>query len=328
MRAPKQSRFGAWLAVALTSVAAFGLAGSAWRAFNAEGPLPVQSSVMIRRGADLDDISRFLQQRGIIGDASLFRLGARVLGKTRSLRAGEFAIPARASQRAVLDILANGQAVVRRVQAIEGLTSYEFMDIMAACEGLEHDTDEVPPNGSLMPDTYYYAWGDRRSSLIARMKLEMKRYLDHAWEHRAPGLPFNSPQEAVVLASIVERETPIPAERPRVASVFVNRLTTGMRLQSDPTVIFALTGRSRMGRALTYDDLRVAHPYNTYTSDGLPPEPICNPSRASIEAVLHPDKTEFLYFVANGDGGHNFTRTYAEHLKQVAGWRKVQGKKR
>jgi UPF0755 protein len=298
------------------------------RLFHAEGPLEATTNIIIRRGSDLDDIARFLEQQGIINNQNQFKLGVRMRGNARSLRAGEFAIPRRASAKMVMDVLVSGQPVLRRVQATEGLTSSEFMELFENSEALIADHKEVPANGTLMPDTYHYTYGDRSSKIIQQMKLEMDRYIRTAWENRAPGLPFKNKEEAMVLASIVERETHIPAERPLVASVFINRLGRRMRLQSDPTVIFALSGRSKMDRALTYDDLKRVDRFNTYTVSGLPPAPICNPSRSAIDAVLQPASSDYLYFVAGKDGAHVFAETYNEHLKNVQKWRRIQQQRR
>ncbi len=230
--------------------------------------------------------------------------------------------------RDTLELMVSGKTVARRLTLPEGLTSFEVVALVQKAEGLEGEVQAVPPEGTLLPETYHYARGETRAEVVARMGRALDQVLDELWPERAPGLPISSPEQAVVLASIVEKETAVADERPLVASVFVNRLKKGMRLQSDPTVVYGLTGgKGPLGRALTRKDLQTPSPYNTYLADGLPPGPIANPGRASIEAVLNPAKTEYLYFVADGDGGHRFAKTLAEHNRNVAQWRKRQRKR-
>ena len=205
MHKPRQTSFGVWLFLVLAGLAFAVTMLNSWRKFNLEGPLDQSINVLIRKGSDLDDISRFLQDEIIITDAGLFRLGVRILGNPRRLKAGEYAIPRRASARMIMDILMSGQTVVRRVQAAEGLTSLEIMEILDRSEGLANDEETVPINGALMPDTYHYSYGDSRSSMLARMKIEMDRFLDLSWKDRAPNLPLKDKWEALTLASIVER---------------------------------------------------------------------------------------------------------------------------
>ncbi len=201
--------------------------------------------------------------------------------------------------------------------------------MVAAAEGLSGETGPVPPEGSLLPETYHYSWNDDRAALVERMQTGMEVVLAELWPERAEGLPINTPEEAVILASIVEKETGVAEERPLVASVFVNRLKRGMRLQSDPTVVYGLTnGQRPLGRTLTFRDLDRPSPYNTYTNGGLPPGPIANPGRAALEAVLHPAESRYLYFVADGTGGHAFAKTLVEHNRNVAKWRKIQRQQR
>ena len=195
--------------------------------------------------------------------------------------------------------------------------------------GLEGDVQEIPPNGTLMPNTYHYSLGDTRQSIVKRMAESMQKKTAEIWEKRAKNLPFSTLEEAITLASIVEKETSVASERPLIASVFVNRLRKGMRLQSDPTVIYAITdGKYDLKRKLLYKDLRVSHPYNTYTNYGIPPSPICNPGSESIEAVLNPADTDYLYFVANNKGGHSFSNNYRQHTNNVNKLRKkIKAKK-
>jgi UPF0755 protein len=295
--------------------------------FERPGPLTADTVILIPQGSGVEAIARQLHQAGVIEDPLVFRLGVRLLRVGRELRAGEYLFAVALSNRDAIDLLRSGQTVVRRLTLAEGLTSREIVALMDQAEAMAGSVETLPPEGSLLPETYHYARGDGRGELVARMARARDKLLSELWAGRAPNLPLASPQEAVILASIVEKETGIAGERPRVASVFVNRLQKGMRLQSDPTVVYGLTGgKGPLGRALTRKDLQVPSPYNTYLIDGLPPGPIANPGRASLEAVLNPAQTAFLYFVADGSGGHAFAKTLAEHNRNVAKWRKIQKK--
>jgi UPF0755 protein len=213
--------------------------------------------------------------------------------------------------------------VIRKLTIPEGLTSTQIRDILAKAEGLS-GSPLTAPEGSLLPETYDYAWGDTRAGLIRRMAAAQRTTLEALWRERQTGLPLTGPREAVILASIVEKETGAASERARVAAVFHNRLRRGMRLQSDPTIIYALTGgKTRLGRNLNRADLAIDHPYNTYRIKGLPPGPIANPGRAALIAVLNPVKSTELYFVADGSGGHAFAKTLKEHNRNVAKWRRL-----
>lgn len=289
------------------------------------GPLQADTTIIVARGASLPVIAEKLHSGGVIDDAFLFRLAARLYRVSRSLKAGEYAFPAGVSMGGVIDILVSGETVIRQLTVPEGLTSAEVAVLLAGVEGLVGEIDGVPAEGSLLPETYNYAWADPRPEVVARMQKAMADTLDELWPTRAEGLPLDTPAEAVILASIVEKETGMPEERPLVAGVFINRLNLGMRLQSDPTVVYALTGGSGpLDRALRTRDLRVDNPYNTYGNHGLPPGPIANPGRASLEAVLNPAETDYIYFVADGTGGHAFAKTLAEHNRNVAKWRKIR----
>lgn len=319
-------------AIALTLVGAIA-AGSAWwwadRTFESPGPLAAETTVIVPKGAGLARIAGHLAEAGVIAEDELhrlvFTLGVKASGKAASLHAGEYRFPAGASMAEVLDILAAGKVVVRSLTIAEGLTSPEVLALVAAAEALEGELPEPPPTGTLLPETYHYSYGDSRGAVVERMRRSMDKTLAELWAARAEGLPLKTPAEAVVLASIVEKETGVAAERPRVAAVFVNRLRKGMRLQSDPTVIYGLAPETGdLGRPLTRRDLESDTPYNTYVIDRLPPSPIANPGRAAIEAVLNPPETDEFYFVADGTGGHAFARTLAEHNRNVAKWRRLQ----
>jgi UPF0755 protein len=293
--------------------------------FDGPGPLAADTTLVIPRGAGLETISRELLEAGVIDDDFLFRVGTRLLGAARNMKAGEYAFPAAVSMRAVVDILISGKTVLHRLTIPEGQTSSEIIALVNATEGLEGILQAVPLEGSLLPETYHFTREDPRAVLVERMTIAMNEALAELWEGRAEGLPLKSPEEAVILASIVEKETGVGSERALVAGVFINRLRKGMQLQSDPTVIYGIThGKAPLGRSLWRKDLEKPTPYNTYTIYGLPPGPIANPGRAALEAVMHPADTDYLYFVADGSGGHVFAKTLTEHNRNVAAWRKFQ----
>ena len=222
------------------------------------------------------------------------------------------------------DLLASGKVYLRKITFAEGLTSREIADILYNNDLLEGDF-EIPDEGEFLPETYTFSRGESRQKIIDQGKSAMQKVLQEAWNGKDSDLPLKNKEELLVLASIIEKETGVAAERPQVASVFVNRLRKGMLLQTDPTVIYAITkGQEELKRPLTYRDLAIDSPYNTYKYAGLPPKPICNPGAAAIMAAAHPDKTSYLYFVASGNGGHNFARTLAEHNANVHKWRTLK----
>jgi UPF0755 protein len=300
-----------------------------WTQLNAylvrPGPAREDLTVVLPRGAGLGQIAGMLGQAGVIDHPWMFRLAVRVLDRDRDLKAGEYAFPARVSAASVINMLGSGQTVARRLTVAEGLTVSEIFALLDEAEGLAGALPPAPREGSLLPETYFYAFGDRRADMVKRMQRSMQTVLDELWPQRARGLPFRSREEALTLASIVDKETSAPDERDMVAAVFVNRLRQGMRLQADPTVIYALTeGTGRLGRELTRRDWEHDSDYNTYRIVGLPPGPIANPGRAAIEAVLSPADVDYLYFVADGTGGHAFARTLDEHNRNVATWRRIR----
>lgn len=293
--------------------------------FERPGPLAEQSVVFIPPGSGLVRIAQLLEAENVIEDQRVFRIGVRVLGVARSLKAGEYAFPAQVSMRDAVSIIASGDVVVRRLTIVEGSTSQEAVALIEAADGLEGSLTAVPLEGALLPETYHYRRGDKREDVLERMKRSRDRVLAELWEGRAEGLPISTPEEAVILASIVEKETGVADERGLVAGVFINRLRKGMRLQSDPTVIYGITlGAGPLGRELSRRDLRKDSAYNTYVIKGLPPGPIANAGRASLAAVLNPESTSYLYFVADGTGGHAFAKTLREHNRNVAKWRKFK----
>lgn len=295
-----------------------------WSVFTAPGTLEQPVTVVVPRGSGLETIAGRLADAGVIADPLIFVIGAQATGKARSLRAGEYQFPAGVSPREALDKLARGDTVVRRLTVAEGMTSFQAAALIADAEGLTGNVDPIPAEGSLLPETYHFSWGDDRTDMVRRMQRAMDDAVRRLWEGRAAGLPIDTPEQAVILASIVEKETGVARERGLVAGVFVNRLRRGMRLQSDPTVAYGIAGGAGLDRSLTRTDLASETPYNTYAISGLPPAPICNPGLASLAAVLNPEETDFLYFVADGTGGHAFARTLAEHNRNVRALRRHQ----
>lgn len=291
--------------------------GLIWQRYTAPGPAAGPVTVVIPRGAGLEEIARRLAEAGLIGEPRIFAIGATVDGNHRQFKWGEFEFPARASPQQVAELIVLGRTIQRRLTIPEGLTNRQVMQLIARAEGLEGEISPRP-EGSLMPDTWFYSWGDSRDRFVERQRQAMTRLLQESWRQRTPGLPLKTPQEALILASIVEKETALPEERPRVAAVYLNRLRRGMRLQADPTVVYGINeGAGPLDRPITRADLETPHAWNTYLIDGLPPTPIANPGRASIEAVLKPAQTDELYFVADGAGGHVFARTLADHNRNV-----------
>lgn len=315
------------LAAFLFLVACLGGGAALWavKAIEAPGPLGADRILVIERGSSLTEIAEQLERNGIISHALLFVGAAKVRGIGRALRAGEYRFPAGISIVGAIALLQSGQTFVRSVTIPEGLTVPQVLAILESESALSGVIGMKPPEGSLLPDTYHISLGDSRESLVERMRNAMTTVLADAWAEREPGVPLETPEDALILASIVEKETAVPDERPRVAGVFLNRLADGMRLQSDPTVVYALSdGTGDLGRPLTRADWQVESPFNTYQVTGLPPSPIANPGRDSIRAVLAPEEHKYYYFVADGTGGHAFARTLAEHNRNVAAWRRVQ----
>ncbi|MFM8679896.1 MAG: endolytic transglycosylase MltG [Alphaproteobacteria bacterium] len=315
-------RILACLVLLLVALAAAG--GLVWTRYNAAGPSTRPVAVVVPRGAGLEEVASRLAAAGLFEDPRIFAVGAMAEGSYRRFKFGEFEFPAGVSPRGAADIIVSGKTVQRRLTIPEGLTMKQVMALVARAEGLEGQA-APRPEGSLMPDTWFYSWGDSRDRFVERQRQAMSKLLLEFWRQRAPGLPLRTPQEALVLASIVEKETGVASERARVAGVYVNRLRRGMRLQADPTVVYGINeGAGPLDRPISRADLEVAHAWNTYVIEGLPPTPIANPGRASIEAVLKPAATEDLFFVADGSGGHLFARTLAEHNRNVERLRAIE----
>lgn len=293
------------------------------------GPLTKEITTIILPGSGLDSITRTLERLRIIADPLVFSLGARLSRAATDLKAGEYLFTPAISPRQIIELLKSGKTVVRRLTIVEGLTNSQVVNKLKATNGLTGGIGILPSEGGLLPQTYHFSNGDARVAMMKRMQDAMRKSLDELWSKRAKGLPLKTPEEALVLASMVEKETGVASERPRIAQVFLNRLKKGMRLQSDPTVVYAVTGGTGpLNRPLTGTDLKFVSPYNTYVSDGLPPQAICNPGLASIVATLNPAKTDALYFVADGAGRHVFARTLSEHNRNVAAWRKLRKRRR
>jgi len=296
----------------------------AYSRFHAPGPQEQAEIVLIPQGASVGQAARTLQDAGVITSSDLFKWGTRFLGADRDIRAGEYEVPAHTSMAGILDILRSGDVVQHAFTVAEGLSSAQVVALLEADDTLTGAIDAIPPEGTLLPETYLHVRGTPRAEIIARMSSAFKQALDELWAARDADRAPKTPEQAVTLASIVEKETALAGERPRVAAVFLNRLNKGMRLQSDPTVVYAVTGGFPIGRRITRDDLRMDSPYNTYRNHGLPPGPIANPGVQSLKAVLNPIVTDDYYFVADGTGGHVFSRTLEEHNRNVAKWRKIR----
>ena len=280
---------------------------------------------MIVREDDAASIADQLERAGVINSAMWFNILTLLDGNRGALKRGEYAFKAGMSMNDIENELIAHRVVRYKLTIPEGLTSEQVVDRLREDTVLTGDVREPPREGSLMPDTYYFERGDTRQSILSRMAKTQAKTVDEIWKQRSPDLPIKSPWEMVTLASIVEKETGKPEERPRVAGVFVNRLEKHMRLGSDPTIVYGLApGKGTLGRSITKADLNQSTPYNTYVIDGLPPGPICNPGKAALEAVAKPARSKDLYFVADGTGGHAFAETLDQHQKNVARWRQIE----
>jgi len=302
--------------------------------FDRPGPLKVAQTVSIPKGEGRIQIARRLEEEGIISSRYAFVAGYLMRSGWRTkpgmdLKAGEYEIKKSASMSDVLDILVEGKSVLYKVTIPEGLTSQQIIARLNAAPSLTGEITTIPEEGTVLPDTYSFSKDADRNELLARMMADQQRVVAALWQKRQPGLPISTPEEAVILASIVEKETGRADERDRVASVFVNRLKKKMRLQSDPTIIYGIVnGKGSLGRSITKKDIAEKTPYNTYRINGLPPGPICNPGRAALAATLNPAQSDDIFFVANETGGHTFTKTLKEHNAAVAKWRQVERQRR
>lgn len=296
--------------------------------FEAAGPAAPDGAeetvYLVERGLGVSTIAAQLESRGLISNARLFSIGVRLQGEENRLKAGEYAIPSGASMREIMDILISGDSMMHWITIPEGLANVQIVPIIEENDILVGEMPELPAEGHVLPETYDFLRGTTRSELVARMNRELEETLAELWEGRADNLPLESPEEALILASIVQKETGLAEEIPLVASVFINRLRQGVQLQSDPTIIYGLTGGAPLGHPLRQSELARENPYNTYQIPRLPPGPIAAPGREAIEAVLNPPDTDYFFFVADGTGGHAFARTLSEHNRNVANWRRIE----
>jgi UPF0755 protein len=312
------------LFILVAVVAAFALVIGKQR-FDAPGPLAEDKVVNIPRGSGIRDISDVLMREGVIDQSWVFLGGVLALKAREDLKAGEYQFKAHASLRDVVATIVDGRVVAHQLTIPEGLTSEQIVARLLDDDVLTGNIKEIPREGSLLPDTYNFNRGVTREQIIQRMQQAQQRVLKEVWDRHSPDLPMKTPEQLVVLASLVEKETGKPEERTRVAAVFVNRLKQKMRLQSDPTIIYGLVGgKGTLGRAIMKSEIEQPTPYNTYQIDGLPPGPIANPGRASLEAAANPARTRELYFAADGTGGHAFAETYEQHQKNVARLRAME----
>ncbi|MDQ4136105.1 MAG: endolytic transglycosylase MltG, partial [Pseudomonadota bacterium] len=312
------------LFVILAGTALFGLS-LLYREVASPGPLQADKVVQIPRNSGTSEIAALLAREGVIERPLLFEVFALVNRQRGSLKAGEFLFKAGTSVSDAIDTLVQGKAILHSVTIPEGLTSEQIIARLAENEILSGEVAEIPREGTLLPDTYKFERGTTRQQIINTMQAAHRQVLNQVWSRRSPDLPIKTPQELVILASIVEKETGRADERTRVAGVFINRLTKRMRLQSDPTIVYGLVGgKGTLGRGILRSEIEKPTPYNTYTVEGLPPGPIANPGRAALEAVANPSRTKDLYFVADGTGGHAFAETLDQHNRNVARWRQVE----
>lgn len=299
------------------------------QAFNEPGPSANTDTFLVKDGAGVQQIADQLERRGFVSDSRIFRLGVRAYGNDQALKAGEYEIKPRASMHEIMDLLKSGKSVMYSLTIPEGLTVEQAFQRIADHEALTGDMPAtLPPEGSIATDTLRFTRGATRQQMVEKLMADQKKLVEQVWARRSPDLPLANINEFVTLASIVEKETAKSNERSRIAAVFLNRLAKGMRLQSDPTIIYGLFGGKGKpaDRPIFQSDIDKHTPYNTYQINGLPPAPIANPGRAALEAVANPSKVDDLYFVADGSGGHVFAKTLAEHNENVARYRAFQKK--
>ena len=313
------------------TIAAAGTVYYAMSTYEDNGPLTANTNFIVRNGAGIQEIASSLERNNIVSDGRVFRfMSEAYLEDNDTLKAGEYEIKAGSSMQEIMQLLKSGKSILYSVSLPEGLTVKQMFSRLSGDPVLEGDLPvQVPAEGTLRPDTYKFSRGTKRAEIVAQMAAAQKQLVDQIWEKRDPDLPIASRDEFVTLASIVEKETGIADERSRVASVFINRLEKGMRLQSDPTIIYGIFGGDGKpaDRPILKSDLEKDTPYNTYLIKGLPPTPIANPGRAALEAVSNPSRTSDLYFVADGTGGHVFAATLDEHNNNVRRWRKIEAEK-
>lgn len=306
----------------ISMVLLLGFSLFAYDYFSRPNSLDESITVVIPKGSSLTHIATLLDEHEVIEYPSLFSAIARITESSTSLKAGEYGFEAGATPAYVMKKIHEGDVVLHQLTIPEGLMTFQVLELLKAAPYLEGNLPESAQEGIFLPETYSYQRGESRQTILKHMQQAMETTLDALWQKRADDLPFNSKEEALVLASIVEKETALAQERGQVAAVFVNRLRKGMRLQSDPTSIYAITeGKYEFDRKLYSNDLKIVSPYNTYHTKGLPPGPIANAGTDSIKAVLNPPASDYFYFVADGSGGHAFAATLKEHNANVRAWR-------
>lgn len=316
----KKIVFFSFLAVLFVSIGTL-----VWATHAVHRPLPLVKSEIIElpQGSGTRALVDFFEESGLFEHPFLVRLTVRYYGYAQKLKAGEYMLEPGMSFKDALDKIVSGKVVMHHIRLPEGKTTAQFLEIINQEPLLKGDITIKAEEGTLMPETYTFHKGESRDQIVRHAQNAMKKALKQAWKYRQDALPLKSKEELLILASIIEKETGRSDERAMVASVFVNRLNKGMLLQTDPTVIYALTqGKTELGRSLKRKDLEVDSPYNTYKYKGLPPAPICNPSLASLQAAAHPEDTPYFYFVANGEGGHNFSKTLSQHNLNIKAWLK------
>lgn len=298
--------------------------------FDGPGPLDQDRTVIITQGSTLETITGVLERQGVITDGWVFSTGVQIYKNASKLQAGEYLFKSGSSMRDVMDTMVQGKAILHAVTIPEGLTSEQIVARLNAHEILVGELSEIPAEGTLLPETYKFTRGTTRVQMLARMRKAQKTALEEIWSRRSEDIPIKTLEDLVILASIVEKETGRADERTQVAGVFINRLNRGMRLESDPTILYGLYGGSAWERPRTIyqSELKKPNSYNTYQIDGLPPGPIANPGRDALEAVANPSRTNDIFFVADGQGGHRFAETLEDHNRNVAKWREIEKKRR
>ena len=305
-----------------------------WNLYFNDVSVKSEAVIEIPKGASLYKIASILENKNIIENKDIFRVITHILKKDKNLKAGEFKFESGMTMNDIASHLESGKVILRNITIAEGLTSYEIVEFLRNNLELEDDITKIPEEGSLLPETYSYSNSNKLSDIIKFMQRDMERKKSELWDNRSKDLPFDTIEEAIILASIIEKETSVASERKKTSGVFVNRLRIKMPLQTDPTVIYAITkgehknnGKGPLGRRLLKKDLKIDSPYNTYKYRGLPPTAIANPGKESIEAALNPEDHKYLYFVADGTGGHAFGKTLKEHNSNVSKWRKIRKSK-
>ena len=319
--------FRFFLILIITTISIGILVSSVWFIYNQPDKRINETTVVIEKGTGSHQVANKLKEAGVVAHPLLFRLAARITGLDKKLKAGEYVFLPQISMREVLDIISKGQVHYRQLTLPEGLTTAGMIELINAEPNLEGNITIEVKEGELLPETYSFSKGESRNSIVHRAQQAMIKTIDEAWKLNKQNVLKNKYQ-LLVLASIIEKETGVASERADVAAVFINRLRLGMKLQTDPTVIYAITkGKKELGRPLYLKDLKIDSPYNTYKYYGLPPTPICNPGREALLAAANPSQVDYLYFVVSGEGGHRFARTLQEHNDNVFAYRKSKRKK-